>query len=390
MFAVSFALFLALGLLPFSANAASFVASTRNHQLETPLLMQSTNTPLEQDQQKETFLTSQESYDYWLSRLDNASKPYVGTLFTEEPQWQPFLDSLLNTDSSQQTKSQQDTDPLWNQVKLEAMEALQLEPEAGPQLYQSILSQPNLLEALVTSIANEIETPLIQATAFKNLFLSTLSPLDEVALHLDIMAVANRSEGNVMTAVMFHKGLHAIVCHRVSHNLWLDNRKGLASYMQSTVSQKYSADVHPACIIGAGIYLNAGGGIVIGETARVGQDVSILQGVTLGGTGTEKQSDRHPKIGNGVLLKEGSTVLGNIKVEDGAVVMPKSIVTKPVPPLAKVSGIPAKIIGYRELTDEEFDEDVLEYHLGVKYREKWQALRDAMEIDDEEKQPSKS
>jgi serine O-acetyltransferase len=146
--------------------------------------------------------------------------------------------------------------------------------------------------------------------------------------------------------------------------------------MQSTVSRKYSADIHPASRIGSGIYLNAGGGIVIGETAVVGQDVSILQGVTLGGTGTEKKSDRHPKVGNGVILAEGSTVLGNIPVGEGAFVMPKSIVTKPVPPLARVSGIPARIMGYRELTQEEFDADDLEHHLGIKYMEQWQNMKD--------------
>jgi serine O-acetyltransferase len=122
-----------------------------------------------------------------------------------------------------------------------------------------------------------------------------------------------------------------------------------------------------------------GGGVVIGETAVVGNDVSILQGVTLGGTGTEKLSDRHPKVGNGVVLSDGSTVLGNIPVGDGAVVTPKSIVTKPVPPLARVSGIPARIMGYRELTKEEFEQDDLEYHLAIKYMEQWQAMKDATE-----------
>jgi len=315
-----------------------------------------------------------EDEDYWQSRLDLASKPYVGSLFAAEPEWKPFLNNL-------QHKSP-DFDPLWEQVKLEAMAALGPEPEAGPQLYQSILSQPNLLEAIVTTIANEVETELIPATALKNLFLTMLTPEDDIAIHLDIMAVATRSAslGNVLYATMFHKGLHAVVCYRVGHRLWLEGRTGLAYYMQSTVSRKYSADIHPASRIGAGVYLNAGGGIVIGETAVVGQDVSILQGVTLGGTGTEEKSDRHPKVGNGVILADGSTVLGNIPVGDGAFVAPKSIVTKSVPPLARVSGIPARVMGFRELTTEEFEADDLEHHLGIKYMKQWQEMKGATEI----------
>lgn len=319
-------------------------------------------------QATETLLDN-ETYEYWQSRLNLSSKPYVGTLFEAEPEWSSFLDSLLENKRNK-TPS---IDPLWEQIKLEAVEALGPEPEAGPQLYQSILSKQNLLDAVVTTVANEVATLLIPATALKNLFLNMLTKEDEIAIHLDIMAVANRSEGNAMFATMFHKGLHAVVCYRVGHRLWLQGRTGLAYYMQSTVSRKYSADIHPAARIGAGIYLNAGGGIVIGETAVVGQDVSILQGVTLGGTGTE-EGDRHPKVGNGVILAEGSTVLGNIPVGDGAVVTPKSIVTKPVPPLARVSGIPARIMGYRDLTPEEFEHDDLEYHLGIKYLEKWKMI----------------
>ena len=102
--------------------------------------------------------------------------------------------------------------------------------------------------------------------------------------------------------------------------------------------------------MGSGIYLNCGGGVVIGETTVVGDDVSILQGVTLGGTGKEA-GDRHPKVGDGVILHDGATVLGNIAVGDGAVVTAKSIVTKPVPPLARVAGVPATVQSYREITD---------------------------------------
>mmetsp|Transcript_1606 Transcript_1606/g.3953 ORF Transcript_1606/g.3953 Transcript_1606/m.3953 type:complete len:240 (+) Transcript_1606:2-721(+) len=189
------------------------------------------------------------------------------------------------------------------------------------------------------------------------------------------MAVAMRSPsvGNAMTATLFHKGFHALVCYRVGHRLWLTGRTGLAYYMQSTVSRKYSADIHPAADMAGGIYLSTGGGVVIGETAVVGKDCSILQGVTLGGTGKES-GNRHPKVGNGVILQVGATVLGNIPVGDGAVVSAKSIVTKPVPALALVSGIPARIKSYRHLEQDVFEETDLERHLAFKYMEEWQKI----------------
>ena len=308
--------------------------------------------------------------DAWQSSLELAAKPYVSSLFTAQPEWEKILGCLGKNDA-------QVMDPLWEQVKLEATNALGPEPEAGPQLYQGILSQPSLIEAIVTVTSHEVETELMPATALKNLFLEMLTPEDEVAIHLDVMAVAMRSPsvGNAMTAMLFHKGLHALVCYRVGHRLWLAGRTGLALYLQSTVSRKYSADIHPAARMGSGIYLNTGGGVVIGETAVVGQDVSILQGVTLGGTGKEA-GDRHPKIGNGVILHDSATVLGNIPVGDGAVITAKSIVTKPVPPLARVSGVPAKVVSYREMTDSEFETDELEHHLRYKYMQEWQEIAD--------------
>ena len=241
----------------------------------------------------------------------------------------------------------QSSDPLWEQIKLEAENMLASEPQSGPQLYSLILSQPSLIEAVATIISNEIETELIPATSLRNLFLELLTAQDRRSITLDIMAAALRSPsvGTAVNAIVFNRGLHALVCYRVGHRLWQAGRTGLAYYMQSTVSSRFSADIHPAARMGSGIYLNCGGGIVIGETAVIGDDVSILQGVTLGGTGKEA-GDRHPKVGDGVILSDGATVLGNIEVGDGAVVTAKSIVTKPVPPLARVAGVPAKVVGY--------------------------------------------
>lgn len=261
-------------------------------------------------------------------------------------------------EQTQQTKSirRRLPDPLWAQIRLEAQHALFHEPDAGPQLYQNVLRQPSLIDALASIICHEIETELIPATALKTLILDQLNLEDDINLHLDVIASANRNPSSgrtALTAVLFHQGLHALVCYRVAHRLWQADRTGMAMYVQSTVSSKYAADIHPACEIKGGVYLSVGGGVVIGETARVGNDVTILQGVTLGGTGKEA-GDRHPKVGDGVILHCGATVLGNLQVGRGAVITAKSIVTKPVPDLARVSGVPATVKSFRELAEEGF------------------------------------
>lgn len=253
-------------------------------------------------------------------------------------------------------------DPLWSQIRLEAEHALVLEPDAGPQLYQFVLRQPSLIDALASIISHEIETELMPATALQTLVLDQLRLSDDKNIHLDVAASVNRSpseDSTALNALLFHQGLHALVCYRVAHRLWQAGRTGLAYYMQSTVSSRYAADIHPAAEIEGGIYLSVGGGVVIGETARVGQGVTILQGVTLGGTGKEV-GDRHPKVEDGVVLHCGATVLGNLRVGRGAVVTAKSIVTKEVPDLARVSGIPATVKSFRKLREEGFKDDDLD------------------------------
>lgn len=294
-----------------------------------------------------------------------AWNPYRSYLLESPDDWAAFLNG-----ADEQLRP--DMDPFWEQIKLEARTALQEEPDAGPKLYQSILLQPSLLEAIASVVAHEIETELITAPSLKALFLELLTIDDQVCIRLDLQAAATRtpsSEMTAMDALLFHNGFHALVCYRVGHRLWQADRTALAYYMQSTVSRRYAADIHPACRMGGGTYLRAGCGVVIGETAVVGRDACILEGVTLGGTGKEA-GDRHPKVGNGVIIQEGGTVLGNIPVGDGALVMAKSIVTKPVEPLAIVSGVPARVQGYRELTEAAFDDD-LQRHLVDRYLHEW-------------------
>jgi serine O-acetyltransferase len=339
---------------------------------------------------------------------------YRSRLLASSEQWEAFWKSLkqraslsnLREDTPLQQRQRRRLplnsaiDPFWEQIKLEAEAALRVEPQAGPQLYQAILSQPTLLSAICTVVSHEIESELIPATALKNLFMELLSrhptsfdrqnaaggkealgaytpSFEEYCIRQDLQAVARRDSSVVhaMNAVLFHNGFHALVCYRVAHCLWQANRTALAYYLQSTVSRVYSADIHPACTMGSGIYLRVGAGVVLGETAVVENDVSILEGVTLGGTGKEA-GDRHPKVGHGVIIQDGAAVLGNIRVGEGAVITAKSIVTKSVPPLAIVSGVPAKVIGVRMLEQPESEWDDLERSLISKYQTEWKALYD--------------
>ena len=285
------------------------------------------------------------------------STPYVSSIVQNmsPSDLDRFCTSLESSTSTVGTEAMNHTpDPLWEQVKLEAQHTLTKEPSAGPMLYTFVLSQPSLLESLITIVSNEIATELIPATALQNLFRCVLldTPQTRQYCALDLMASAMRSPSSIdstaLTALLFHQGLHALVCHRLAHALWRQGRTGLAYYLQSTVSRTYSVDIHPAAAFGSGIYLNAGSaGVVIGETAIIDHDVTILQGVTLGGTGKER-GDRHPKVGRGVILQPSCSVLGNIRVGEGAIVTAKSIVTKEVPAFARVSGVPAKVKSFRE------------------------------------------
>ncbi|GKY98520.1 hypothetical protein MPSEU_000809100 [Mayamaea pseudoterrestris] len=297
-----------------------------------------------------------------------ALNPYRSPQFASDRE---YLDFLISLQEKQRNNSAKFVDPFWEQIKLEAAAALEKEPGAGPQLYQGILGRSSLKSAISSMVSHEIETELIPATALKGLMLELLTIEDEMRIRLDLQAVATRSAGirTAMDAVLFHNGFHALVCYRVGHRLWQAGRTGLAYYLQSVVSRRFSADIHPACRIGSGCYIR-GSGCVIGETAVVGNDVSIFDGVTLGGTGKEA-GDRHPKIGNGVIIGGWAAVLGNIPVGDGAVVDARSIVTKPVPPLARVSGVPARIQGYRSLDFNDVIDKDLEAHLAPKYFEQW-------------------
>ncbi|MEI7610214.1 MAG: serine O-acetyltransferase EpsC, partial [Rhodospirillaceae bacterium] len=148
-----------------------------------------------------------------------------------------------------------------------------------------------------------------------------------------------------LTPFLYFKGFHSLQWHRVGHWLWKHGRQDFARFLQSRVSEVFAVDIHPAVPVGNGVFIDHATGLVVGETAVIGDDVSILQGVTLGGTGKE-HGDRHPKVRDGVLLAAGATVLGNIEIGRRAKVAACSVVLKDVPARATVAGVPAKVIGW--------------------------------------------
>jgi serine O-acetyltransferase len=172
------------------------------------------------------------------------------------------------------------------------------------------------------------------------------------SIRLDVQAFKDRDPAclSYSSAILHLKGYLALQAYRVAHKLWKQGRKLLALALQSRVSEVFGIDIHPAARIGKGILLDHGTGVVIGETAVIGDRVSILHGVTLGGTGKET-GDRHPNIGDGALLGACVTILGNIKIGAGAMVAAGSLVLKDVPSHSMVAGNPAKLIGFVDEQD---------------------------------------
>jgi serine O-acetyltransferase len=236
-------------------------------------------------------------------------------------------------------------DPLWDRVRAEAHEIVKREPELSTFLFSSVLSMNSLEEAVMTRVASRLDHPDMPATLIR-IAAQEAAPDFAKAMRADLCAVIERDPAcaRAIEALLYFKGFHAIQAHRLAHWLWHHERKDFALYLQSRSSAVFQVDIHPACPFGQGVFFDHATGIVIGQTAALGNDVSILQGVTLGGNGKER-GDRHPKIGDGVLIGAGANVLGNIKIGNRSRVAAGSVVLMEVPPCKTVAGVPAKIVG---------------------------------------------
>ena len=239
-------------------------------------------------------------------------------------------------------------DPIWSALRAQASELAETEPSIASLAHATILNHERLEDALSYHLARKIGSEELSAMQAREFFDEALQADGEIgeAVRADLSAVFERDPAchSYIQAFLFFKGFHALQCHRIAHWLWCSGRMTLGYFLQSRVSQLFGVDIHPAAKIGRGIMMDHASGIVIGETAVVEDDVSMLHGVTLGGSGKEK-GDRHPKIRRGVMLSAGAKVLGNIEVGEYSRVGAGSVVLTPVPAHCTVAGVPARVVG---------------------------------------------
>lgn len=236
---------------------------------------------------------------------------------------------------------------VWGQLRASAEAAARDEPGLASQMNAVILAHGDLAGALSFQIARKLGDAELGTMTVRETCLEAYAadPSIVVAAEADLAAVAERDPAirSLLQPFLYFKGFQALQAYRVAHWLWKRGRETLALHFQSRMSELFQVDIHPAARLGSGLFLDHGTGIVIGETAVVGDDVSMLHAVTLGGTGAQR-GDRHPKIGKGVLLGAGAKVLGDITVGDYAKVASGSVVLKPVPAGCTVAGVPARLV----------------------------------------------
>jgi serine O-acetyltransferase len=239
-------------------------------------------------------------------------------------------------------------DPVWGRIRHEAEEILRREPELASFIYSTILHHVSFETAIVHRLAERLDHSAVSGELIRQAYVDALEDVPAIgeAFRADIMATADRDPAThrLIEPLLYYKGFHAIQTHRLSHWLWGKGRRDLALYLQSRSSAVFQCDIHPNAKIGRGIFLDHATGLVVGETAVIEDDVSLLHDVTLGGTGKEHE-DRHPKIRYGVMIGAGAKILGNIEVGHCARIAAGSVVVKAVPNNVTVAGIPAKVIG---------------------------------------------
>ena len=251
---------------------------------------------------------------------------------------------------------------VWERIVREAREQAEQEPMLASFYHATIIKHDSLAASLSYILANKLKTPSMPAMAVREVVEEAFASDPNIAesAACDICATVSRDPavGLYSAPLLYLKGFHALQGYRVANWLWKQGRRALATYLQNQISVACQVDIHPAARIGKGIMLDHATGIVIGETAVVENDVSILQSVTLGGTGKEC-GDRHPKIREGVMIGAGAKVLGNIEVGVGAKIGSGSVVLQPVPAHTTVAGVPAKIVGHpaSEKPSEEMDQN---------------------------------
>jgi serine O-acetyltransferase len=252
-------------------------------------------------------------------------------------------------------------DPIWAAMRTQAAELAEAEPALASFVHAIVLKHEKLEDALSYHLANKLGSDDLSPMMVREIFQEAFMADTKIgaSVRADLSAVFERDPAchSYVQAFLFFKGFHALECYRIAHFLWAKARKPMALFFQNRISDLFAVDIHPAAKLGRGIMIDHATGVVIGETAVVEDDVSMLHGVTLGGTGKE-EGDRHPQIRRGVLLGAGAKVLGNIEVGEYSRVGAGSLVLKSVPAHCTVAGVPAKIIGCKgpERPSQEMDQ----------------------------------
>jgi serine O-acetyltransferase len=239
-------------------------------------------------------------------------------------------------------------DPVWQDLREEAIRMAASEPALASFVHATILNHERLEEALTYHLAQKLGNDDVGAMQVRQVFDQAFAdaPVIGEEVRADLSAIYDRDPAvnTFVEPFLFFKGFHALQAYRVTHWLWAKGRKAFAFHFQNRISEVFGLDIHPAARVGRGVMIDHGTGVVIGETAVVEDDVSMLQGVTLGGTGKEA-GDRHPKVRRGVMIGSGAKILGNIEIGAFSRVGAGSVVLKDVPERCTAVGVPAKVVG---------------------------------------------
>jgi serine O-acetyltransferase len=241
-----------------------------------------------------------------------------------------------------------EVDPVWFEIRREAEAIVKADPAVATFVHATVLNHTRLEDAVFHRIAERLHSPVVSAEVIRCAFRETLAENGDLGeiIRCDIAAVYDRDPAceRRIEPLLYFKGFHAIQTHRLAHALWQKGRRDFALYLQSRSSEVFQTDIHPAVPMGRSIFLDHATGLVVGSTAVIEDDVSILQDVTLGGTG-KHGGNRHPKIRHGVLIGAGAKILGNIEIGENSRVAAGSVVLRSVKPHSTVAGVPARLIG---------------------------------------------
>ena len=239
------------------------------------------------------------------------------------------------------------TDDVWSVIKEEVRLRIQAEPTLEPYLNLLVLSQDSLVSAIASIISSKLNSDALSSKDIKNFILDVYKNCDGIAESLEEDLIFFKDNDPACkyysTPILFYKGFQGLAAYRAANCLWKNDRHTMSLFIQNRASEVFGVDIHPAAEILGGVMIDHATGVVIGETAKIDKNVSIFQGVTLGGKGNER-GDRHPKIQSGVSIYASSTVLGNITIGKNSTIAAGSLVLKDVYPNTTVAGIPAKVL----------------------------------------------